>query len=89
MISRVVLDLAAALEEVREIGAAGAARGSGSEPKGQVESGKVVQYSIRDRRGNPKYIGTTNNPRCRAAEHRESGKPILSSEIDLAALLQR
>ena len=42
-------------------------------PKGQVRSGKEVQYAIKDSTGNLTYIGTTNNPRRRAAEHRASG----------------
>jgi len=47
---------------------------SSAKPKGQVKDGKTVQYSIKDQRGNTKYIGTTNNPARRATEHRESGK---------------
>ena len=43
-------------------------------PKGQVRNGKTVQYSIKDPKGTTKYIGTTNNPSRRAAEHKESGK---------------
>ena len=56
----------------------GPRRGSGGggvgRRKGRIRSGKAVQYSIKDRRGNTKYVGTTNNPRRRAAEHRETGK---------------
>ena len=48
--------------------------GRSSQPKGQVKSGKTIQYAIKGPRGGTKYIGTTNNPRRRAAEHRESGK---------------
>ena len=48
--------------------------GSTSKPKGQVKSAKAVQYSVKDRHGKTKYIGTTNNPGRRASEHRESGK---------------
>ena len=47
---------------------------NGSKPKGQVKSGKAVQYAIKGPRGGTKYVGTTNNPRRRAAEHRDSGK---------------
>ncbi len=51
------------------------ARGGGAgRSKGRIRSGKTVQYSIKDRRGNTKYVGTTNNPRRRSAEHRKSGK---------------
>ena len=50
-----------------------ASRGS-SRSKGQVRSGKSVQYSIKSSRGRTKYYGVTNNPSRRAAEHRESGK---------------
>ena len=57
----------------------GARRDSGSgggakSQKGQIKSGKSVQYSIKSRKGNTKYIGTTNNPTRRAAEHRTAGK---------------
>ena len=31
-------------------------------------------YTIRGRSGRVKYVGVTNNPRRRAAEHRRSGK---------------
>ena len=48
--------------------------GGGARPKGQIKSGKAVQYSIKTRKGNTKYIGTTNNPTRRAAEHRKAGK---------------
>ena len=33
-----------------------------------------MQYAIKDSDGNTKYLGTTNNPRRRAAEHRDTGK---------------
>lgn len=49
-------------------------KSNSAKPKGQVRDGKVVQYSIKDPKGNTKYIGTTNNPTRRASEHRESGK---------------
>ena len=42
--------------------------------KGQIKSGKKVQYAIEDSKGRPKYYGTTNNPSRRAAEHRKTGK---------------
>ena len=58
----------------RSGGRMSARSGRGSRPKGQVKSGKAVQYSIKDRRGKTKYIGTTNNPTRRAAEHRKTGK---------------
>ena len=45
----------------------------GAKPKGQVRSGKTVQYSIKDARGNTRYIGTTNNPSRRTGEHAETG----------------
>lgn len=47
---------------------------SRSSSKGQVKGGKVVQYAIKDSKGKTKYYGTTNNPRQRAVEHRQSGK---------------
>ena len=46
----------------------------GARSKGQVKSRKAVQYSIKDRKGKTKYIGTTNNPTRRAAQHRKTGK---------------
>ena len=63
----------------RNSGGRGSARrnsrgGGAGRSKGRIKSGKTVQYSIKDRRGNTKYVGTTNNPRRRAAEHRETGK---------------
>ena len=45
-----------------------------SSRKGQIRGGKVVQYSNQTPNGETTYIGTTNNPRRRAAEHRRSGK---------------
>ena len=48
--------------------------GGGGQRKGQIKSGKAVQYAIKDSEDNTKYLGTTNNPRRRAAEHREAGK---------------
>ena len=48
--------------------------GRAATPKGQINSGKTVQYSIKDPKGITKYIGTTNNPSRRSAEHRQSGK---------------
>ncbi len=43
-------------------------------PKGQIRSGKKIQYSIKNSKGDTKYIGTTNNPSRRADEHRKAGK---------------
>lgn len=43
-------------------------------PRGQIRSGKAVQYAVKGRGGQTKYIGSTNNPTRRAAEHRKSGK---------------
>ena len=48
--------------------------GSGGRAKGQMKPGKAVQYSIKGKNGETKYIGTTNNPTRRTTEHRESGK---------------
>lgn len=44
------------------------------QPKGKVRNGKSVQYSIKGAKGHTKYIGTTNNPTRRAAQHQHSGK---------------
>ncbi len=46
----------------------------GRRPKGQVRSGKSVQYSITSSGGRKKYYGVTNNPSRRAEQHRRSGK---------------
>ena len=44
-------------------------------PKGQIiRRGKAVQYAVKDKGGQTKYIGSTNNPTRRAAEHHQSGK---------------
>ena len=48
--------------------------GKSAQPKGQIKSGKTVQYSIKNRKGSTTYVGSTNNPTRRAAEHREAGK---------------
>ena len=48
--------------------------GRRSTPRGQIKGGKAVQYAIRGRDGGTKYVGTTNNPGRRAAEHRATGK---------------
>lgn len=47
---------------------------SSGKPKDQVSSGKVVQYSIKNKKGSPTYVGATNYPTRRAGEYRESGK---------------
>ena len=47
---------------------------SPARPKGQVQRGKTVQYAIKGPDGTTKYVGTTNNPRVRAAQRQESGK---------------
>ena len=52
----------------------GGNRSRSSGPKGQIRQGKAVQYSVEGSSGETKYIGTTNNPRHRVAEHRQSGK---------------
>ena len=65
--------------------ARGASRPSGSggggakrsaHPKGQIKSGKTVQYAVKDAEGTTKYVGTTNNPTRRAAEHQQTGKLV-------------
>ena len=42
--------------------------------KGKIGGGKAVQYSVKSSRGKTTYVGSTNNPRARAAQHKESGK---------------
>ena len=43
-------------------------------PKGQIKDGKAVQYAVKDKTGETKYIGSTNNPTRRAGQHQQSGK---------------
>ena len=50
----------------------GSTRSSSS--KGRIGGGKAVQYSVKNSQGKTKYVGSTNNPRARAAQHKESGK---------------
>ena len=38
-------------------------------------SGKVQSYTLQGEHGRINYVGTTNNPARRAAEHQASGKP--------------
>ena len=52
----------------------GGGRAKRPAPKGQIKSGKTVQYAVKDAKGNTKYVGTTNNPTRRAAEHQQTGK---------------
>ena len=52
----------------------GRGRASSPAPKGKVNGGKAVQYAIKNAAGETKYVGSTNNPRARAAEHTASGK---------------
>ena len=47
---------------------------SAATPKGQIKRGKAVQYAIKGKTGETKYIGSTNNPTRRAAQHQQSGK---------------
>ena len=42
--------------------------------EGQVKDGKVVQYAVKDKNGKTTYIGSTNNPARRAAQHKASDK---------------
>lgn len=55
-------------------GSSPSGRSRSGQPKGQVRGGKSVQYSIKGADGKTKYIGTTNNPTRRAAQHQQSGK---------------
>ena len=38
------------------------------------KGGRVRGYTLRDSKGRIKYVGVTNNPRRRAAEHKRDGK---------------
>ena len=56
-------------------GATGGRRGGGNGGRrGQIRNGKVVPYAVENKRGKTVYIGSTNNPRRRVVEHRQSGK---------------
>ena len=47
----------------------------GRKYSGRGKKSKPVRgYTLRSRRGRVKYVGITNNPRRRAAQHRRSGK---------------
>ena len=52
----------------------GSRSGSANRSQGQIRQSKVVQYAIKGKDGGTKYIGSTNNPTRRTAEHRETGK---------------
>ena len=68
-------------------GAGRSGRGGGSlpqrQPKGQIKRGKVVQYAIKGENDQTKYIGSTNNPTRRSAEHRESGKMRSGDKLEV------
>ena len=50
-------------------------RSRGSAARRSPAKGRSVRgYTIRGRGGKVKYVGITNNPRRRAAQHRRSGK---------------
>ena len=49
-------------------------RGSWSRRRAAGRGGRVRGYTLRDSKGRIKYVGVTNNPRRRAAEHRRDGK---------------
>lgn len=58
-------------------------RSQNRSPKGQVKNGKSVQYAIKGENNETKYIGTTGNPRHRAAQHMESGKMQLGDRLEV------
>ena len=58
----------------RSSGRSSTGRARSNSSKGRIGGGKTVQYSVKNSRGSTKYVGSTNNPRARAAQHRESGK---------------
>ena len=49
-------------------------RGSWSRRRTAGKGGRVRGYTLRDSKGRIKYVGVTNNPRRRAAEHRAGRK---------------
>ena len=48
-------------------------RSGGSRPSGERQSG-VRGYTLRGRNGRVNYVGVTNSPSRRAAEHKQGGK---------------
>ena len=48
--------------------------GIGRRRRSSRSRGKSQGYTIRDRRRRIKYVGETNNPQRRAAEHEQDGK---------------
>ena len=49
-------------------------RRSGSRRRAAGTGGRVRGYTLRDRKGRIRYVGVSNNPRRRAAEHKRDGK---------------
>ena len=49
-------------------------RGSRRRRRAAGRGERVRGYSLRDGRGRPTYYGVTNDPRRRAAEHKQDGK---------------
>lgn len=49
-------------------------RGSRSRRRAAGKGGAVRGYTLRDRKGRIKYVGVSNDPRRRAAEHKRDGK---------------
>ena len=47
------------------------------------EQDQVYGYMLRDREGDTVYVGVTNNPRARRAEHRLDRKEFKSMEVEL------
>ena len=47
----------------------------GSRGSGRRSGRNVRGYTLRGKSGKINYVGTTNNPQRRAAEHRSGGKP--------------
>ena len=48
-----------------------------------VKGGKVVQYAIKGKSGETKYVGTTDNPTRRASQHQQSGKMQLGDRLEV------
>ena len=51
--------------------------------KGHIKEGKVVQYAVKNKAGQTTYIGSTNNPTRRAAQHLKSGKMQPSDKLQI------
>lgn len=62
-------------------GSSASSRKSSRSRTGTSSKNRVVAYSIYNSRGKRTYVGTTNNPERRAAQHARSGKLTKRGEM--------